>query len=68
MTDETTQIATAAASLDDPYAELSQHLHGDGGRPGPGESPHQYSPDPMMMGDCSICGHTAAAHAKGDDS
>lgn len=30
MTDETTHIATAAASLDDPYAALSQHLHGAG--------------------------------------
>lgn len=30
MTDETTHIATAAASLDDLYAALSQHLHGDG--------------------------------------
>ena len=29
MTDETKHIATAAA-LDDPYAALSQHLHGDG--------------------------------------
>lgn len=30
MTDEPTHIATAAAALDDPYAALSQHLHGDG--------------------------------------
>ena len=30
MTDETTHIATAAAALDDPYAALNQHLHGDG--------------------------------------
>ena len=30
MTDEPTHIATAAASLADPYAALSQHLHGDG--------------------------------------
>lgn len=29
---------------------------------GPGETPHQYSPNPMLMGDCDICGHTAAAH------
>lgn len=25
-------------------------------------TPHQYSPNPMLMGDCGICGHTAAAH------
>lgn len=30
MTDETAQIARAAAALDDPYAALNQHLHGDG--------------------------------------
>ncbi len=30
MTDETHHITTAAASLDDPYSALSQHLHGDG--------------------------------------
>ena len=30
MTDEPKRIATAAAALDDPYAALSQHLHGDG--------------------------------------
>lgn len=29
---------------------------------GPGETPHQYSPNPMLMGDCDICGHTEAAH------
>ena len=29
MTDEPTHIATAAAALDDPYAALSQHLHGE---------------------------------------
>ena len=33
MTDETTHIARAAALLDDPYAALSQHLHGDGDAP-----------------------------------
>ena len=33
MTDEPTHIATAAALLDDPYAALSQHLHGDGDGP-----------------------------------
>ena len=33
MTDEPTHIATAAAALDDPYAALSQHLHGDGDAP-----------------------------------
>ena len=32
MTDEHKHIATAAALLDDPYATLSQHLHGDGER------------------------------------
>ena len=30
MIDETNHIATAAALLDDPYAALSQHLHGNG--------------------------------------
>ena len=30
MTNETKHIATAAAALDDPYAALSRHLHGDG--------------------------------------
>lgn len=30
MTDETAHIACAAALLDDPYAALTQHLHGDG--------------------------------------
>ena len=62
MTDETAHIATAAASLDDPHAALNQHLHGDGDWPGPGEKPHKYSPDPMMMGDCGVCGHTRSAH------
>lgn len=33
MTDETNHIARAAAALDDPYAALSQHLHGDGDAP-----------------------------------
>lgn len=33
MNDETAHIATAAAALDDPYAALSQHLHGDGDAP-----------------------------------
>jgi hypothetical protein len=38
----------------------------DGGKPwnGPGEKPHQYNPDPMMMGDCRVCGHTWQAHQK----
>ena len=31
---------------------------------GPGESPHSYSPDPMAMGDCQICGHTYEAHVQ----
>ena len=30
MNEETAHIAHAAALLDDPYAALSQHLHGDG--------------------------------------
>lgn len=30
MKNEKTYIADAAMSLDDPYASLSQHLHGDG--------------------------------------
>lgn len=29
---------------------------------GPGEMPHEYSPDYMAMGDCHICGHTYEAH------
>lgn len=29
MTDETDHIARAAACLDDPYAALNQHPHGD---------------------------------------
>ena len=29
---------------------------------GPGEKPHEYSPDYMAMGDCRICGHTYEAH------
>lgn len=29
---------------------------------GPGETCHHYSPDPMLMGDCRICGHTREAH------
>lgn len=29
---------------------------------GPGEKPHEYSPDYMAMGDCRICGHTRDAH------
>lgn len=33
MTDETSHIATAATLLDDPYAALNQHLHGDGAGP-----------------------------------
>ena len=33
MNDEPKHIATAAAPLDDPYAALSQHLHGDGDAP-----------------------------------
>ena len=35
MTDEPTHIATAAAALDDPYAALSQQMHGDGNAPAP---------------------------------
>lgn len=31
---------------------------------GPGEKPHQYNPDPMMTGDCRVCGHTWEAHQK----
>ena len=48
MTDETTHIATAAASLDDPYAALSQHLHGDGdaGKPSIRIKPMEWSTDP----------------------
>ena len=33
MIDEPKRIARAAALLDDPYAALSQHLHGDGDAP-----------------------------------
>ncbi len=29
---------------------------------GPGEFTHRYNPDPMLMGDCRVCGHTRAAH------
>ena len=29
---------------------------------GPGETPHEYSPDYQAMGDCSICGHVREAH------
>ena len=35
MTDEHKHIEAAAAALDDPYATLSQHLHGDGDAPKP---------------------------------
>ena len=33
MTNERDHIARAAAALDDPYAALNQHLHGDGDTP-----------------------------------
>jgi hypothetical protein len=29
---------------------------------GPGDKPHAYSPGPMEMGDCQVCGHTREAH------
>lgn len=29
---------------------------------GPGETPHLYSPDYMLMGDCRHCGHVRDAH------
>ncbi len=29
---------------------------------GPGIHPHDYHPDIMAMGDCSVCGHTYEAH------
>jgi hypothetical protein len=29
---------------------------------GPGTHPHDYHPDIMAMGDCSVCGHTYEAH------
>lgn len=29
---------------------------------GPGETPHNYFPDMMAMGDCIVCGHVAQAH------
>lgn len=32
--------------------------------PGPGDKPHDYSPDYMAMGDCRICGHTEEAHRR----
>jgi hypothetical protein len=31
---------------------------------GPGDKPHEYHPDLMAMGDCSVCGHTREAHEK----
>ena len=30
--------------------------------PGPGTTPHEYHPDLMAMGDCSVCGHTYDSH------
>lgn len=38
MTDETSHIARAAASLDDPHAALNRHLHGDGDAAKPGSA------------------------------
>lgn len=31
---------------------------------GPGTEPHDYHPDTMAMGDCSVCGHTYDAHLR----
>lgn len=52
-------IRAEAAAL----AEVQADARREGGEwNGPGEKRHDYSPDPMNMGDCSICGHTREAH------
>lgn len=68
MTDETTHIATAAAVLDDPYAALLQHLHGDGDTPtSPDATGKEVMPDastrPIQQPDTSPRLTAGAHHA-----
>lgn len=46
------------------YASPQDDRMGDDPWAGPGSERHDYHPDIMAMGDCSICGHTYEAHQK----
>lgn len=65
MTDETAHIARAAALLDDHYAALSQHLHGDGdGKQSPAPAPlpvvdREALREEMELLPCPFCGGSA---------
>lgn len=52
LIEENRQAATAPS---DKIAGAAEWL-------GPGEIAHRYNPDPMLMGDCRVCGHTRDAH------
>lgn len=72
MNDEPTHIATAAAALDDPYAALSQHLHGDGDTQ-PQAAPTCATPDctnrPVIrLDDRHLCRDCYATHDFGDNA
>lgn len=71
MIDETKHIATAAALLDDPYAALSQHLHGDGGDPTTAPTcatPGCTNPPVIRLDDLRLCRGCYANHVFGDDA
>ena len=71
MNDEPTHIATAAASLDDPYAALSQHLHGDGTAPRAADAcatPGCTNPPVIRLDDRRLCRDCYATHNFGDDA
>lgn len=55
---------TATDFFDGSFVRLYPGID-DPPKTGPGERPHTYNPDPMMMGDCRICGHTREAHETG---
>ncbi|ARC35497.1 hypothetical protein A6J80_03080 [Paracoccus yeei] len=57
LADDIRQILAAFASREAPPAAQEPVAW-----QGPGEKPHEYSPDYMAMGDCRICGHDYEAH------
>ena len=71
MTDEPTHIATAAALLGDPYAALSQHMHGDGDAPQAAPAcatPGCTNPPVIRLDERRLCRGCYAAHDFGDDA
>ena len=68
MPDETDHIATEAAALDDPYAALSQHLHGDGGAPDGCATPGCTNRPLIRLDDRRLCLDCYATHDFGDNA